>query len=172
MITNLDLCLELMAFSSVEGLFYMPHLLRHRSLVYTVSSERPTSTSHGGIRIRDARIISFLRACSIHCVTRSLKMKMIIIMIKLMKMQYNEPCPLSGPLFVIGQNYKIFLKKHWKLRKQKYNYFNIIFALYHNDSFYDKCHWWCIKYFLFVLLVILWGITHIFSYENQWNYYL
>jgi hypothetical protein len=56
---NLDLRLALMAFSS-EGSFYVPHLLRHGTLVYTVSSKRPASTSHSGIRTRDARIIKSL----------------------------------------------------------------------------------------------------------------
>jgi hypothetical protein len=36
--TNLDLCLALMAFSSVWGFFYLPHLLRHGA---SVISKRP-----------------------------------------------------------------------------------------------------------------------------------
>jgi hypothetical protein len=41
-------------------IFIVPHLLRHGTSVYTVSSERPAHTSHSGIRTPDARIIRAL----------------------------------------------------------------------------------------------------------------
>ena len=47
----------------------MPHLLRHGTSVYTVSSEGPAKTSRSGIRTGDARIIRSLRLRSNHCAT-------------------------------------------------------------------------------------------------------
>jgi hypothetical protein len=49
----------------------VPHLLRHGTSVYTVSSEGPALTSHSGIRTGDARIIRSLRLRSNHCATRA-----------------------------------------------------------------------------------------------------
>jgi hypothetical protein len=40
------------------GIFVVPHLLRHGTSVYTVSSKRPAPTSHSGIRTPDARILA------------------------------------------------------------------------------------------------------------------
>jgi hypothetical protein len=46
---NLGLCSALRAFEQ-GGIFIMPHLLRHGTSVYTVSSEKPAPTSHSGVR--------------------------------------------------------------------------------------------------------------------------
>jgi hypothetical protein len=46
---NLGLCSALRAFKQ-GGIFIVPHLLRHGTSVYTVSSERPAPTSHSGVR--------------------------------------------------------------------------------------------------------------------------
>jgi hypothetical protein len=56
---NLGLCSALGAFEQ-GGIFIVPHLLRHGTSVYTVSSERPVPTSHSGIRTPDAMIIRSL----------------------------------------------------------------------------------------------------------------
>jgi hypothetical protein len=56
---NLGLWSALRAFEQ-GGIFIVPHLLRHGTSVYTVSSERPAPTSHSGIRTPDARIIRSL----------------------------------------------------------------------------------------------------------------
>jgi hypothetical protein len=57
---NLGLCSALRAFEQ-GGVFVVPHLLRHGASVCTVSSKRPTLTSHNGIRTPDARIIISFR---------------------------------------------------------------------------------------------------------------
>jgi hypothetical protein len=56
---NLGLCSALWAFEQ-GWIFIVPHLLRHGTSVYTVSSERPAPTSHCGIRSPDSRIIRSL----------------------------------------------------------------------------------------------------------------
>jgi hypothetical protein len=56
---NLDLCSALRAFEQ-GGIFIVPYLLRHGTLVFTVSSERPAPTSNSEIRTPDARIIKSL----------------------------------------------------------------------------------------------------------------
>jgi hypothetical protein len=54
---NFGLCSALKAFEQ-GGILILPHLLRHGTSVYTVSSERPPPTSHSGIRTPNSRIIS------------------------------------------------------------------------------------------------------------------
>jgi hypothetical protein len=56
---NIGLCPALRAFQQGRILM-VPHLLRHRTSVYTVSFERLQPTSHSGIRTPDARIIRSL----------------------------------------------------------------------------------------------------------------
>ena len=51
------LCSALRAFEQ-GGIFIVPHLLRHGTLVYTVSSERPAPTSHSGVRTPNSKIRS------------------------------------------------------------------------------------------------------------------
>jgi hypothetical protein len=51
--------------------FFVPHLLRHRTSVYTVSSEGTAPTSHSGIRTGDAKINRSLCLRSNHCTTRA-----------------------------------------------------------------------------------------------------
>jgi hypothetical protein len=53
---NFGLCSVLRAFEQ-GGIFIVPHQLRHRNSVYTVSFERLAPTSHSGIRTPDAMII-------------------------------------------------------------------------------------------------------------------
>jgi hypothetical protein len=57
---NLGLCWTQRAVEQ-GGNFIVPHLLRHGTSVYTVSSERPAPTYYSGIRTPDTRIIRSLR---------------------------------------------------------------------------------------------------------------
>jgi hypothetical protein len=54
-----------------RGFFFVPHLLRHGTSVYTASHEGPAPTTHIGVRTGDARITRSLRLCSNHCATRA-----------------------------------------------------------------------------------------------------
>jgi hypothetical protein len=50
--------LQILAYAFEQGgIFIVPHLLRHGTSVYTISSERPAPMSHSGIRTPDVRII-------------------------------------------------------------------------------------------------------------------
>jgi hypothetical protein len=63
MTANFGLCSALGAFEQ-GGIFIVPHLLRHGTSVYMVSSERPEPTSHSGIRTPT-------QGSSDHCARRS-----------------------------------------------------------------------------------------------------
>jgi hypothetical protein len=60
---------------SNQWLFFVPHLLRHGTSVYTVSFEGPAPMSHSGIRTGDARITRSLRLRSNHCATRAMRIR-------------------------------------------------------------------------------------------------